>query len=224
MDIHSIKSAYRRYAKHYDTMFGAIFNPGRRLAIDLLEPLAGKRILEVGVGTGLSLPFYPADSRIVGIDISSDMLEIARRRKDEQGLDNVEALLEMDAEQLEFEDGAFDAVIAMYVASVVPNPARLMAEMSRVCRHTGNILVINHFASRNPVLRTVERGLSPLSRIVGFRPSMDLSELPEPPGFHCKDIYRANLMGYWKLVHYRGNEAGNGHSSGNGSTAVFSAQ
>lgn len=204
MDIPSIKSAYRRYARYYDRVFGPVFAHGRDMAIDLLAPQSGKRILEVGVGTGLSLPHYRDDTRIVGIDISEDMLDIARRRVEDQDLDHVEALLEMDAENLSFEDSSFDAVIAMYVASVVPNPDRLMAEMARVCKPDGDLMVVNHFASQNFILRGLERGLTPLSGLVGFRPSMDLSELPHPDGFDRVGIHRANLMGYWKLVHYKG--------------------
>lgn len=216
MDTKSIKSAYRRYARIYDRVFGPVFAPGRDMAIDMLAPQSGKRILEVGVGTGLSLPHYESDTRIVGIDISPDMLDIARKRVSEQNLDHVEALLDMDAEDLNFEDDSFDVVIAMYVASVVPNPDRLMAEMARVCKPDGEIMVINHFASENVILRGLERGLSPLSGFVGFRPSMDLSELPCPDGFRQIGIHRANLFGYWKLVHFRGDSpetsAGNGHA------------
>lgn len=215
MDTESIKSAYRRYARIYDRVFGPVFAPGRDMAIDMLAPQSGKRILEVGVGTGLSLPHYESDTRIVGIDISPDMLDIARKRVSEQNLDHVEALLEMDAEKLSFEDDSFDAVIAMYVASVVPNPDRLMAEMARVCKPGGDIMVINHFASENVILRGLERGLSPLSGFVGFRPSMDLDELPCPDGFRQIGIHRANLMGYWKLVHFRG-DASEGAAAGNG--------
>lgn len=204
MDNESIKSAYRRYARIYDRVFGPIFAPGRDMAIDMLAPQSGKRILEVGVGTGLSLPHYEADTRVVGIDISTDMLNIARRRVSDQNLEHVESLLEMDAENLDFDDDSFDAVIAMYVASVVPNPDRLMAEMARVCKPDGDLMVINHFASENVILRGLERGLTPLSNFVGFRPSMDLAELPCPDGFKQIGIHRANLMGYWKLVHFRG--------------------
>ncbi|MCP1727023.1 phosphatidylethanolamine/phosphatidyl-N-methylethanolamine N-methyltransferase [Natronospira proteinivora] len=218
MDIASIKSAYRRYARYYDRVFGPIFAPGRNMAIEQLDSQNGKRILEVGVGTGLSLPHYEDDTRIVGIDISSDMLNIARQRVQDENLGHVEALLEMDAENLSFEDNSFDAVIAMYVASVVPNPDRLMAEMARVCKPGGDLMVINHFASHNPLLRGMERGLTPLSRFVGFRPSMDLSELPQPQGFEQLGIYRANMMGYWKLVHYRhtGSAPSAPESKGNG--------
>lgn len=206
MDNASIKAAYRRYARYYDRLFGRVFAPGRQLAIQNLGEQSGKRILEVGVGTGLSLPYYQQDTRVVGIDISAEMLAIARERANSESLAHVEALLEMDAENLSFENNSFDAVIAMYVASVVPNPGHLMAEMARVCKPGGDLLVINHFASTNPILRGFEWLLSPLSRFVGFRPSMDISELPLPDGFERLGVYRANLFGYWKLVHYRSKE------------------
>lgn len=207
MDITSIKSAYRRYARYYDRLFGPVFAPGRRLAVQSMGEQSGKRILEVGVGTGLSLPYYQEDARVVGIDISAEMLAIARKRAETQQLQQVEALLEMDAENLRFDDDSFDAVIAMYVASVVPNPKHLMSEMARVCKPGGNLLVINHFASSNPILRAMEWLLSPLSRFVGFRPSMDISELPLPDGFERLGVHRANMFGYWKLVHYRNQES-----------------
>lgn len=204
MDIGSIKSAYRRQARYYDRIFGPIFEPGRKKALEMMQPLNGKRVLEVGVGTGISLPQYPQDCEIVGIDVSREMLDIAERRRREEGLENVEALLEMDAENLSFREDSFDLVIAMYVASVVPNPDQLMAEMARVCRPGGRILVVNHFASRNPVIRVLEKGISPLSHLLGFRPTMDLSELPEPEGFQCEGVHPTNLFGYWKLVNFNG--------------------
>lgn len=206
MDLDSIRTAYRRYANHYDRIFGPVFNPGRKLALQTLDLEPGQRVLEVGVGTGLSLPYYPKDVRVVGIDISPEMLDKARDRVEVQGLSQVEDLLVMDAENLEFQDGSFDAVVAMYVASVVPHPDRLVDEMRRVCVPGGDILIINHFTSRNPVLRGLERGLRPLSRMLGFRPDMDLDSLPEMDDFQRVGVRNANIFGYWKLVHYRNGE------------------
>lgn len=201
MDLSSIRSAYKRYALTYDAVFGPIFAGGRRMAVKLANTGPNQRILEVGVGTGLSLPDYRKDASVVGIDISPDMLRIARERA--SGLTQVEALLEMDAEKLAFPDNSFDSVVAMYVASVVPHPERLLAEMQRVCVPGGDVLVINHFASNHPVIRRMERGLRPLSRVLGFRTDMELDSLPSLPGLERIDVRKANLFGYWKLVHYR---------------------
>lgn len=203
MDLDSIRNAYRRYANHYDRIFGPVFNPGRKLAIRTLDIGPGQRVLEVGVGTGLSLPYYHPGSRVVGIDISPEMLAKAEERARAESLSQVEELLVMDAEQLDFPDDSFDAVVAMYVASVVPHPDRLISEMRRVCVAGGDILIINHFASANPVLRGLEKGLRPLSKLLGFRPDMDLGSLPEMEDFQRVGVRNANIFGYWKLVHYR---------------------
>jgi phosphatidylethanolamine/phosphatidyl-N-methylethanolamine N-methyltransferase len=204
MDLASIRKTYRRYSRHYDRIFGPVFNPGRKLSVETANHRSGQRILEVGVGTGLALPYYHADCRVVGIDVSPEMLEKARQRRLEEKLDHVEDLIEMDAEHLDFPDHSFDSVVAMYVVSVVPNPGRLLAEMRRVCKPDGDIVLINHFSSSHPVLKMVEKSLSPLSGMLGFRPNLDLQSLPGLPGFEVADVRSANFLGYWKMVHYRG--------------------
>lgn len=207
MDLSSIRSAYRRYARHYDKVFSPVFAPGRRLTMQYLNADGGRRVLEVGVGTGISLPDYRSDVSVVGIDVSTEMLDIARERVRDEALSNVEGLHEMDAESLEFPDDSFDTVVAMYVASVVPDPDRLVAEMRRVCKPGGDILIVNHFASRHPLLRGLERTLRPLSKVLGFRPDMELGDLPDLPDFRRISVHPTNLFGYWKLVHYRNGDA-----------------
>src|SRR5438067_6716754 len=128
MQIESVKAAYRRYAAVYDAVFGPVLQPGRKAVLQALRLRPGERVLEVGVGTGLSLPLYPRDVTITGIDVSREMLEKARRRVARQRLANVEALLEMDAERMSFADASFDKVVAMYVVSVVERPDRLRSE------------------------------------------------------------------------------------------------
>lgn len=203
MDLSSIRSAYRRYARYYDKVFGPFFVPGRKLTMRYLNDKPDRRILEVGIGTGASLPDYRRDVSVVGVDVSPEMLAIARRRVEEQGLDFVEGLYEMDAEEMDFPDDSFDVVVAMYVASVVPNPDRFVEEVQRVCRPGGEIFIVNHFASEQPVVRGLERALKPLSKLVGFRPDMELSDLPERPDIKRLGVYPTNLFGYWKLVHYK---------------------
>jgi len=202
VDLVSIRKSYRRYARHYDVIFGRVFAPGRQLALETLAPVSGKRVLEVGVGTGISLPFYTPDAEVVGIDVSREMLDVARQRLADGNCAAVTGLVEMNAEQLAFADDSFDAVVAMYVASVVPNPDRLFAEMWRVCRPDGQILVVNHFASRQWILRTLERSLRPLSRAVGFRPDMELDDFVAVAGQQPVAIEPASLFGYWKQVQF----------------------
>ncbi len=205
MDLVSIRRAYRRYAKLYDKSFGVVLHPGRKLAVGRAITRPNQRVLELGVGTGLSLPLYRPDARITGIDVSDEMLEIARNRVVEDRLANVEALLNMDAEDLAFDDDSFDAVVAMYVASVVPDPARLLHEMRRVCVPGGNVVIVNHFTSRGGVLRAVEKGLSRLSRQLGWRSEFDLEPLLHAAGLEVLEIRRTRPIGLFTLIHCRNN-------------------
>jgi phosphatidylethanolamine/phosphatidyl-N-methylethanolamine N-methyltransferase len=163
----------------------------------------GERILEVGVGTGLSLPLYPQGARVVGIDISRDMLDQARLRLARGGLANLAELMVMDAENMAFEDDSFDKVVAMYVASVVPDPKRLVDEMRRVCKPGGQIFMVNHFHSRNPVLGGFERLLAPLSKQLGFRPDFSLDRFLGATGLDARNLRRVNLFDFSTMVEAR---------------------
>jgi phosphatidylethanolamine/phosphatidyl-N-methylethanolamine N-methyltransferase len=128
MDSASIVAAYKRYARNYDLIFGCILNPGRRLVVEKMKCLRGQKVLEVGVGTGLSLPFYPEYTAVVGIDLSTHMLARAHKRVSSNGLCKA-ALSLMDAQIMSFAEGSFDKVVAMYVATVVPDPQAMVSEM-----------------------------------------------------------------------------------------------
>ena len=121
LDKETITKAYARWAPVYDLVFGAVFERGRHAAIAAAERIGG-RILEVGVGTGISLPDYSPANRICGVDISEPMLRKAQERVAELGLSNVEGLWVMDAEHLRFPTTSFDVVVAQYVITTVPNP------------------------------------------------------------------------------------------------------
>jgi phosphatidylethanolamine/phosphatidyl-N-methylethanolamine N-methyltransferase len=203
MEIEAVRAAYRRYARIYDAVFGPILHPGRKLIIKALDCDPGDHILEVGVGTGLSLPLYPRDVRVTGIDISAEMLAKARRRVDQERLSQVDAVLEMDAENLRFAENRFDKVVAMYVVSVVPDPTRLVAEMRRVCKPGGEIFIVNHFRSRNPVIKALEGLVSPLAKLVGFHPDVGLDDLLRKTHLDVVSISSANLFGYWKVLRCR---------------------
>ncbi|MBN8871741.1 MAG: methyltransferase domain-containing protein [Rhodospirillales bacterium] len=186
LDADAVRAAYRRWAGVYDTLFGGVSSFGRRRAVALVNRLPGRDVLEVGVGTGLALPHYRRDARITGIDLSAEMLEQARKRVAETGLRNVNALLEVDAEATEFPDASFDVAVAMFVASVVPNPRRLLAEMRRVVRPGGNILFVNHFAADRGPRWWVERAMAPASRALGWHPDFSMEAI-----FASEDMARA---------------------------------
>ncbi len=185
LDTASILEAYRRWAGVYDTLFGGISKKGRKRAVDLVNRLPGRDVLEVGVGTGLALPHYNRDKRITGIDLSKEMLSKARERTRRDGLGHVKALLEMDAESTSFPDDSFDIAVAMFVASVVPNPIALLAEMRRLVRPGGNILLINHFAAERGPRWWLERAMAPASRALGWHPDFAMDAI-----FDAEDLAR----------------------------------
>jgi phosphatidylethanolamine/phosphatidyl-N-methylethanolamine N-methyltransferase len=200
MERQVIEKVYRRYAKVYDACFGPLFEPGRRLAIEKLDCRPGQRILEVGIGTGLSLPSYPAGVRVAGIDISQEMLQGAQARLRRREVGPEVLLARMDAECMGFADDSFDKVVAMYVASVVPSPVRLVAEMRRVCRPGGELFIVNHFRNTHPVIGRVERLLAPLSGMVGFHPDFCLDQFARDTGLEIDEQVPVNAFGYWTLL------------------------
>ncbi len=206
VDIRTIEQTYRRYARIYDFCFGAVFQPGRKAIVDRMACSPGERILEVGVGTGLSLPLYPEDVSITGIDISRDMLDKAEARKKRWGLNNVIQLTQMDAEDMEFDDDSFDKVVAMYVASVVPYPERLVDEMRRVCKPDGQIIFVNHFHSRNPLVGRIESLLAPLSKQLGFRPDFSLERFIGETGLDAMAMHPVNLFNFCTMLEARNNK------------------
>ncbi|MBS1246178.1 MAG: SAM-dependent methlyltransferase [Proteobacteria bacterium] len=206
MELPVIEKVYRRYAKRYDFYFGALFQPGRKAVINRMHCQPGERILEVGVGTGLSLPLYPSGVQVTGIDISEEMLARARARAARDQLEQVAALLRMDAEHMDFRDDRFDKVVAMYVVSVVPSPAQLVAEMRRVCRPGGELYIVNHFQHAHPLVAGIERLLAPLSRLLGFHPDFPLENFLQETGLEVSERIPVNALGYWTLLRARNNK------------------
>ena len=200
MDLHDTIRTYRLFSGSYDIVFGPVFHPGRKEAVRIANDRPGQRIFEVGVGTGLSLPYFRPDSRVTGIDVSAEMLEKAKRRTQRQGLAQVEGLHLMDAENLEFADNSFDAVLALYVASVVPDPARFAAEMRRVCIPGGAIVVVNHFTSENGAARFMEKRLAHLARHIGFHADFPFETFQRDSRLSIREVRPSNLFGYWKLL------------------------
>ncbi len=177
LDADSVRTAYRRQAVFYDAAFGRISRPARLRAIGAINALPGTRVLEVGVGTGLALPLYDRSKRVTGIDLSADMLAHARARVEAERLTQVEALLEQDAEATTFPDASFDIAASMFVASVVPHPRRLLAELRRVVRPGGHILFVNHFVAERGLRRAVEQAMAPWSRALGWHPDFAPADL-----------------------------------------------
>ena len=168
LDLVTLQKAYARWAPVYDLVFGALFNRGRRAAIAAAERVGG-RILEVGVGTGISLPGYSPHNRIIGIDLSEAMLRQAQRRVTNLRLSNVEKLEVMDAQQLSYPDASFDVVVANHVISTVPNPEAALDECARMLRPGGEMIVLSRIGADAGVRHLVEIMLQPIVRRLGWR-------------------------------------------------------
>ena len=182
LDNHSVARAYAFWAPVYDVVFGQVFEAGRRAAIAAAERVCGAqggRILEVGVGTGISLPGYQRVNRLIGVDLSEPMLRKAAERATAQRLDNVDMLSVMDAERLALPDESFDVVVAQYVITTVPHPEATLDEFARVTRPGGEIVLVNHIGAEAGLRRVFERGLSPFARKLGWQPAFRLATLTD---------------------------------------------
>jgi phosphatidylethanolamine/phosphatidyl-N-methylethanolamine N-methyltransferase len=206
LDKETIAKAYARWAPIYDFVFGAVFERGRLTAIEAAERIGG-RILEVGVGTGISLPDYSRSNRIVGIDISEPMLRKALQRVAEHKLDNVEALAVMDAEKLALPDASFDVVVAQYVITAVPNPEATLDEFARVLRPSGEIILVNHIGAEQGMRRAFEQGFAPLARRLGWRPEFRFERLARWAEHHggvsVVEHRPVPPLGHFSLIRFR---------------------
>lgn len=201
LDADAIRAAYRRQAPLYDRMFGAVSRSARARAIAAINALPGRDVLEAGVGTGLALPQYDRAKRVTGIDLSPEMLALARARVAAEKLDHVVALEVADAEATGLPDASFDIAVAMFVASVVPHPDRLLAEMKRLVRPGGTLLFINHFRAAGGPRWWAERALAPLSRKLGWHPDFAVESLLPPEDRAAARLTPCPPMGLFTMVH-----------------------
>lgn len=202
---HSVVRAYDRYSPLYDLVFGRVLEPGRRAMTQAATALQPGSVLEVGVGTGLTLAGYPARSRVVGVDLSAEMLERARQRAATLPGRDI-TLQQMNAEELEFEDDSFDCVTLPYVLSVTPQPSRLVTEVRRVCRPGGTILIVNHF-SGSRFWWLLERAVRSMAQRVGFRSDFGFEEHVLVHDWQLQTVRPVNLFGLSRLVVLRNTKA-----------------
>ena len=188
---------YEHMSAVYDIAFGPILQKGRKRAVEVMGDTAGRRILEVGVGTGLNLSLYKRGSDVTGIDFSPQMLDRAEARAAREGLNP--RLFEMDAADLRFPDDSFDVVYAPYLISVVPDPVSVLREMQRVCRPGGRLLILNHFRSPNRLVSQVERWVSPMTVHIGFKADVDMAMLFERAAIVPDWTERLNRL--WTLAY-----------------------
>ncbi|MEZ5849187.1 MAG: class I SAM-dependent methyltransferase [Hyphomicrobiaceae bacterium] len=201
MDERAVRSAYRRWAPFYDNTFGRFTTEGRRHAVEVINKRKGS-VLEVGVGTGLSLQYYQQHLDIEGIDLSPEMLEKAREKVEAEGLTHVKGLHEMDAGELKFPDETFDTVVAMYTITVVPDPDKVMRELARVCRTGGQVILVNHFSQDDGVRGWVERRMAPFGDKLGWHPVFDMSRVMVCDNLHVVDRKALRPWGLFTMLSF----------------------
>ncbi|HEY8581235.1 MAG TPA: class I SAM-dependent methyltransferase [Beijerinckiaceae bacterium] len=201
-----VEAAYARWAPVYDKVFTLVMKPGRLAAAKAVNDLGG-RVLDVGVGTGLELPMFAPHVRVVGVDLSAPMLDIARRRVAEQKLTNVEDLLVMDAMNLTFEDASFDGAVAPYVITTVPDPVRTMDEMARVVRPGGEIIIVNHIGADAGPIAMIESFMEKRAEKLGWRPQFPWSVIGDwiaaRPGLTLLERRRLSPLGLFTIARIR---------------------
>jgi phosphatidylethanolamine/phosphatidyl-N-methylethanolamine N-methyltransferase len=205
IDNSTVVKAYARWAPVYDVVFGKVFDRGRKASIAAAERIGG-RILDVGIGTGISLMDYARSNRVVGVDYSEAMLRKAHERVHEHKLDHVAALAVMDAQRLGFTDGYFDVVVAQYVITAVPDPERSLDEFARVVRPGGEIILVNHLGAETGFRRLFERGFAPIARRLGWRPEFPWERLEQWGAQHggVRLVERCPMppLGHFSLIRF----------------------
>jgi phosphatidylethanolamine/phosphatidyl-N-methylethanolamine N-methyltransferase len=206
IDREGVAKAYGRWAPIYDLVFGKVFEQGRQSTNAAADRIGG-RILDVGVGTGLSLSDYSRSTRLCGVDISEPMLRKAQGRVRALKLDNVETLAVMDAKNLAFADGSFDAVVAQYVITAVPDPEATLDDFVRVLKPGGELILVNHIGAEGGMRRAFELAFAPLARRLGWRPEFPWDRLVRWAAIHggvsLAERRPMPPMGHFSLIRYR---------------------
>ena len=199
LDYDKIKKIYSGYSNIYDVLFKRFFYPRIRYAIESMKINRGDRVLDIGVGTGLSLLLYPYNCHVTGIDLSFEMLKKAKKKIEKFGLANID-LINMDAMNLFFDDNSFDKVFISHVVSVVPDPLKTMYEAKRVCKKGGDIVIVNHFQSNNKFIAKCEEMLNPICKKVGWRSDLSLDGIVNGSGLQVDRSYKLKKIDLWRIV------------------------
>ena len=208
LDKDAIARAYSRWAPVYDLVFGPVFESGRRAAVAAAERIGGL-ILEAGVGTGLSLPEYAPNSRVIGVDISEPMLRKAQKRVRTLGLRQIVGLAVMDIEHLSFPDASVDVVVAQYVVTAAPNPEATLDEFARVLKPGGEIVLLSRISAEAGLRRALEQWFAPAARRLGWRTDFAWERYARwaerTPGIRLKQRRAVPPLGHFSLIRFAKN-------------------
>jgi phosphatidylethanolamine/phosphatidyl-N-methylethanolamine N-methyltransferase len=206
IDRAGVEKAYERWAPIYDLVFGKVFDHGRQSTIAEADRIGG-RVLDVGVGTGLSLSDYSRTTKLCGVDISEPMLRRAHQRVRELKLSNVETLAVMDAKNLAFAPTSFDAVVAQYVITAVPDPEATLDDFVRVLKPCGELILVNHIGAESGPRRLFELAFAPIARRLGWRPEFPWGRLVDWAKAHggvtLAERRPMPPLGHFSLIRYR---------------------
>ena len=176
-----------------------LFNEGREVAIEFLNIKHGDHVLEVGVGTGLSLPLYPSDCHVYGVDLAESMLKEAERLIKKKHLKNAK-VSQMNANHLQFKDNHFDSVLGNLFISATTHPEKALLEMKRVCKPGGTIVLMNHFHSERKLLGALETAINPIAHTIGFKSNLEMLPLLQKVGLKPKEVRKVNIFNLWTAV------------------------
>ncbi len=190
---------YSLYSHFYDSLFGTLLNPGRRAARKLMDIPPAERVLEVGIGTGISLPLYPSNVEVVGIDINQDMIKQAGEKKQRMGYTNVKLCI-TDAAKMGFKNNYFDKVIASHSITVIPKPSETLKELKRVCKENAEFFFLNYSGSDDNVVARIEKAWSPIRSRLGLGKAIDLEGLLQKANFKIEKKNRVNILKLFQLI------------------------
>lgn len=201
-DLSTNVKAYQRWAPHYDKIYASILKAARRKAV-AAAAACGTEVLEVGVGTGLSLPEYPSNVFVSGCDLSAPMLAKALEKVRKRGLGNIRGLAVMDACHLGYADASFDAVSAQFLLTLVPNPEQALDEFARVLKPGGEIIIANHIGAESGPIAKFEKMAAPLAKKLGWRADFPLQRIRDwaaQSGFRVVSAEKVWPLGYFMVI------------------------
>jgi phosphatidylethanolamine/phosphatidyl-N-methylethanolamine N-methyltransferase len=206
MEESSTQSIYDFHSVFYDVTFGRLVRRRIGRAIAHMNLTAADRVLDLGIGTGASLDFYPWQTRVVGIDLSSGMLKQCRKKIEQRGLTRT-TVLQANALELPFDDDSFDHVFISHVISVVSDPYKLIVEAQRVSKPGGRIVIVNHFQSTNRFIAFIEKILCPICTKLGWRSDLSLQDLVRRTGVEVDYRYKLESIDLWETVVINNNKS-----------------